>query len=63
MSLKKFDCKKVDIVDTSGKHWSGVVEDYCFPDENESGNESLIVRCNTKLIEFESGDINTINAI
>lgn len=63
MSLKDFYSKKVNIVDTSGKHWTGFVEDYCFPDENDSGNESLIVRCNAKLIEFETPDIDTINVV
>ncbi|MBE7718808.1 hypothetical protein [Lacrimispora indolis] len=63
MSLKEFYSKEVNIVDVSGKHWSGVAEDYCFPDENESGNESLIVRCNARLIEFETVDIETINTV
>ena len=63
MNLKEYYSKKVNIVDASEKHWSGVVEDYCHPDENESGNESLIVRCGTKLIEFELGDIKTIKVI
>lgn len=63
MSLKEYYSKEVNIVDVSGKHWTGVAEDYCLPDENESGNESLIVRCNAKLIEFEAADIETIHAV
>lgn len=63
MSLKEFYNKKVHIVDSSGKEWEGFVDTYIHPDENESGNESIIVKTETISVEFEQSDIKEIKEI
>lgn len=64
MSLKEYYNKQVEIKCTNDKVFRGFVEDYIFPDENESGNESIIIRTgNEKLVEFEEKDISEIEVI
>lgn len=61
MELKKYYGKKVHIVDSLGKEWKGLVDTYIYPEDNESGNESIIIDTGTKSIEFEESDIKEIN--
>lgn len=63
MNLKKYYNKKVNIVDSSGKQWEGHVDTYFHPDENDSGNESIIVKTETISVEFEQADIAEIKEV
>lgn len=63
MELKKYYNKKVHIVDSSGKEWEGLVDTYIYPEENESGNESIIVKTDTISVEFEQTDIGKIEEL
>lgn len=60
MELKKYYNKKVHIVDSSGKEWEGLVDTYIYPEENDSGNESIIIKTKTISVEFEQTDIAEI---
>jgi len=60
MNLKNYYNKKVHIVDSSGKEWEGLVDTYFHPEENDSGNESIIVKTETISVEFEQSDIAEI---
>lgn len=63
MELKKYYNKKVHIVDSSGKEWEGLVDTYFHPEENDSGNESIIVKTESASVEFEQTDISEINEV
>jgi small nuclear ribonucleoprotein (snRNP)-like protein len=68
MSLKEYYDKKVMIKYINGELFKGKVEDYNFPEDNDSGNESIIIRVengklNGKLVEFEENDIKEIQVI
>jgi len=63
MGLKQYYNKKVHIVDTSGKEWEGLVDVYVSPEDNESGNESIIVDTGSVSVEFEESDIKEIKVI
>ena len=63
MGLKQYYNKKVHIVDTSGKEWEGLVDVYVFPEDNESGNESIIIDTGSVSVEFEESDIKEIKVI
>lgn len=61
MELKQFYNKKVNIVSNVGVTFSGVVTDYFYPDENESGKESIVIDSSSgNAIEFYEEDIRTI---
>ena len=54
----------VRIVDEHDKVFEGFISDYFYADDNESGNESIILENAQKsLIEFEEKDIKTITVI
>lgn len=44
MLLKLYYGKSVNIVDTNGQMFNGIVEDYFFPEDNESGLESIVIK-------------------
>ena len=61
MKLKKFINEKVSIVSNDGITSCGVVTDYFYPDENESGEESIVIDTPAgKVIEFYGKDIKSI---
>ena len=61
MKLKKFINEKVSIVSNDGITFCGVVTDYFHPDENESGEESIVIDTpDGKVIEFYGKDIKSI---
>lgn len=63
-SLKRYYRKRVELVDSNGRQWSGVVTDYYFPKDNKSGKESILLHTsNDYYIEFEPDDINKIKVI
>lgn len=43
MKLKQFYNKKVNIVTKEEIAFSGVVTEYFYPNENESGKESIVI--------------------
>lgn len=43
MKLKRFYNKKVNIITKEGIAFSGVVTEYFYPEENESGKESMVI--------------------
>ena len=43
MKLKRFYNKKVNIVTKEGIAFSGVVTEYFYTEENESGKESMVI--------------------
>lgn len=65
MKLKQLFNKKVNIVSNNRTTFSGVVTEYFYPDENESGKESIVIDCSGgDVIEFYEEDILTIeNAV
>lgn len=63
-SLKRYYRKRVEIVDSNGRQWNGFVTDYYFPDDNESGRESILLHTPDDWhIEFEPEDIGRITVI
>ncbi len=64
MGLQIYYGKKVSIVATNGRSYSGTVNDYFFPDDNESGKESIVLDTSDgDIIEFTEEDIESINVI
>ncbi len=64
MSLKRYYNKRVKIKSSTNKEYLGLVEDYTFPEDNESENESIIIRDqDNRLVEFEESDIKEIEVI
>ena len=61
MTLKSFYGKTVTIVDVNGQTFSGFVDDYFFPEDNENGEESIILKtADSEYIEFNHSDIAEI---
>lgn len=53
MKLKRFYNKKVNIVTKEEIAFSGVVTEYFYPEENESGKESIVIDSSSgNLVEF-----------
>lgn len=64
MSLKSYHGKKVNIVDANGQIFSGIVDDYFFPDDNENGLESIVVKTvDGDFYEFTEETIEEITVI
>lgn len=64
MSLKSYYGKKVNIVDTVGQAFNGIVDDYFFPEDNESGLESIVIKTGTgDFYEFTEETIEEITVI
>lgn len=54
----------VRIVDENDKVFEGFISDYFYADDNESGNESIVLENAYKnLVEFEEKDIKKITVI
>lgn len=61
MKLKQFYSEKVNIVTNEGTEFSGVVTEYFYPEDNESGKESIVIdSSNGDIVEFYEKDIKTI---
>ena len=64
MSLKSYYGKKVNIVDTDGQEFEGIVDDYFFPEDNESGLESIVIKTGSgDFYEFTEETIEKITVI
>lgn len=68
MKLIKYEGKNVQITDIDNQVFEGVVSDYIYPGEDDTGLESIIIDC-TKgplfghPVEFWEKDIKTIQII
>lgn len=61
MTLKSYYGKKVTVVCDNGQTFSGVVDDYFFPEDNENGEESIILKTtDSEFVEFTASEINEI---
>ena len=61
MDLKKYYDREVVIIADDGQMFSGFVEDYMYPEDNENGKESIILTTKKQsLIEFYEDDIKEI---
>lgn len=61
MQLESYCGKTVSIVDNEGHVFSGVVDDYFYPEDNDSGSESIVLKTNSgDLYEFTSEVIERI---
>jgi len=64
MKLKEFYNKKVNIVTNEGTAFSGVVTEYFYPEDNESGKESIVIDSSDgDAVEFYEEDIKTIKNV
>ena len=64
MSLKSYYGKKVNIVGTDGQEFEGIVDDYFFPEDNESGLESIVIKTGSgDFYEFTEETIEKITVI
>ena len=64
MTLKQYYNKTVNVVDNNSQVFNGIVTDYFFPEDNESGKESIVIETSGgDLYEFTEDDINKITII
>lgn len=68
MNLIKYEGKKVQITDIDNQVFEGVVSDYVYPDDDDTGLESIIVDCTSgplsgKPVQFWEKDIKAIQVI
>lgn len=64
MKLRQFYNKKVNIVSKEGTAFSGVVTEYFYPEENESGKESIVIDSSSGApVEFYEEDIKIIENV
>lgn len=61
MNLKQYLGVRVHIATKNGKIFEGKVADYCYPEDNESSKESIIL--DSPPIEFYEKDIRSIRII
>ena len=63
MELKQYYLKNVLVISSSGKDFIGFVDDYFYPEDNEKGAESIVLKTPSNLIEFYEDDILEIRII
>lgn len=68
MNLINYEHKKVRIIDIDERVFEGVVSDYVYPEDDETGSESIIVICTSgplagNSVEFWECDIKDIEII
>ena len=63
MNLKSYYNKHVKIITDNGQMFIGFVDDYFFPEDNENGLESIALKTNDGVYEFNENDINKIEII
>lgn len=64
MDLKDYYWKKVNIESVSNGTFSGFINEYIEPKDNDSGKESIILKTEDgDLVEFEETDIRKIEII
>ena len=63
-SIGIYSGKQVKIITPEDKIFEGFISEYVYADDNESGNESIIMDLpDGRLIEFEANDIKEIEII
>lgn len=64
VDLKQYYNKKVSIICSNGQTFSGTVDDFFFAEDNESGNESIILKTGSDdFYEFTEEDIERIQIL
>ncbi len=64
MNLKQYYNKQVKIVSKSGKVFWGTVNDYFYPEDNETGKESIAIDTpDGQLIGFDEDSIQEISVM
>ena len=65
MDLVRYLGKRVRIVSVDDHTFIGKINDYCYPEDNESGKESIIIDCEMRKlpIEFEESEIRSIEIL
>ena len=64
MNLLRFLHEKLKIVSVNGRTFTGIINDYFYPDDNDNGKESIVMDTDTGLcIEFYEDDIQTAEII
>ena len=64
MNLISFEGKRVDILTTKGKFFSGKIVHYFYPEDNDSEYDSIVMETNIgELIEFSVDTIEKITEI
>lgn len=61
MILKSYYGKKVTVVDVNGQVFTGKVDEYFFPEDNDNGKESIILKTtDNEFVEFTDDTIEKI---
>lgn len=61
MNLRNYDGKNVVIIATGGEIFTGFVQDYFFPEDNDNGKESIVLKTHSgDFIEFNEDTIEKI---
>lgn len=64
MNLKQYIEKNVLISANNGKTFNGIVDEYFYADETDSGTESIVIQTQDgELVEFTENDIVDIKII
>ena len=64
MDLKKYYEKDVIISDFGGNAFYGYIDEYIYPEDNENGKESIIIKTNSgAFVEFTENDIAFIQEL
>lgn len=62
MTLKSYYGKQVTVICDDGQVFNGVVDDYFFPEDNDNGEESIILKTtDSGFVEFTASEIDEIN--
>ncbi len=61
MNLEQYSGKNVSVIASNGKTFRGIVVDFFFADDNDSGMDSIVIKTsNGEFIEFPEDDISEI---
>lgn len=64
--MKEYYGHTVTIIDKNGKSWTGYVDEYILPEDNESGKEAIVVDFpseRNRYVQFEKKDIKSIKIV
>ena len=63
MTFKKYDGKRVRIVDTDGEVWEALADGYSFAADNDNNENEILVWINGGLVSFYESEIAEIEVI
>lgn len=64
MNLEQYCGKNISILANNGKTFRGIVTDFFFAEDNDSGMDSIVIKTNSgEFIEFPEDDISEITEI